>query len=265
VKLSRPVVVVVAAAVLAGCSSGRQPAASLAPSPSPSAEAIAEGRPCPAAPADAGIDGRVGCVSSARGTFEPEDGPQSLILYALLDDEGFPRQWRLRMTRTDGPPVDEVIYAGSPTSYPRMLGAADANADGRDEAFAKVATHSYHSGATYDVGIFGVRDGDIYRVQIDGRPSLFQIGGVSVFGEGAECRDADLDGDPEFLLLRIDGVFGEVQRWSERVYEWSGTTLHFASRREGRMAKTGYADPLLYRYYSLRCFDFEPPFPYARG
>jgi predicted DNA-binding transcriptional regulator AlpA len=31
------------------------------------------------------------------------------------------------------------------------------------------------------------------------------------------------------------------------------------------MAKTGYSDPLLYRYYSLRCFDFEPPFPYARG
>jgi hypothetical protein len=110
-----------------------------------------------------------------------------------------------------------------------------------------------------------VRAGEFFRVRLDGAPSAFQVGGVSTFGEGAECRDVDLDGDAEFLLLRVDDVFGEVQRFSERIYEWRARSLHFVRRDEGRMAKTGYSDPLLYRYYSLRCFDFEPPFPYARG
>jgi hypothetical protein len=197
--------------------------------------------------------------------FEPDQGRQYVIAYAQLGDDGLPRRWRLGITRAGGTRHDEVIYAGSSTSYPRILGAADADGDGSDEVFVKVVTHHYHSGATHEIAMFGVRERDIFRVQMDGTPSLLQVGGVSTFGEGAECRDVDLDGDPEFVLLRIDDVFGDVQRFSERVYEWRDHALHFSSRSEGRMAKTGYSDPLLYRYYSLRCFDFEPPFPYARG
>ncbi|HEY7876398.1 MAG TPA: hypothetical protein VIG64_14880, partial [Actinomycetota bacterium] len=242
--------------LLAGCSGPRAHAPSAAASPSPSSDGIEDGAPCPPAPAELGLPDDAGCASAASGIFSPAPRGTDLISYALVGEEGYPRRWRLRVMRPDGEWLEEPIYAGSATSYPRLLGTADANDDGSDEAFVKVATHSYHSGATHEIAIFGVRPRDIYRVQIDGRPSLFQVGGVSTFGEGVECRDVDLDGDPELVLLRIDFVFGEIQRFSERVYEWEGTGLRFSSRREGRMAKTGYNDPLLYRYYSLRCFDF---------
>jgi hypothetical protein len=225
---------------------------------------IAEGQPCPPAPPDTGL-GRSGCVSRARGTFQRGRGSQELIVYALLDLDGFPREWRFILKARNRMVLEDPFPDGSATSYPRILGAADADRDGVDEAFVKVLTHSYHSGATHEIGIFGIQGGRIFRVRADGVPLRFPVGGVSTFGEGAECRDVDLDGDAEFLLLRIDYVFGEIQRWSERVYEWTDRSLEFARREKGRMAKTGYYDPLLYRYYSLRCFDFEPPFPYARG
>lgn len=252
----------------ASCSGERRPAATDAPTEPPAASIgtdIEDGQPCPPAPADLGLEERTGCVSVAMGTFEPGARAQRLISYALLDERGLPTEWRLRVTRDGGAPLDQRVGIGSPTSYPRVLGTADADRDGLDEAFVKVLTHLYHSGATHEVAIFGVARGRLFRVRVDAVPLRFPVGGISTFGEGAECRDIDLDGTPEFLLLRVDDAFGEFQRLSRRIYRWKDRSLEFVEREEDRMAKTGYADPLLYRYYSLRCFDFEPPFPYARG
>ncbi|MEA2432784.1 MAG: hypothetical protein QOG54_241 [Actinomycetota bacterium] len=150
-------------------------------------------------------------------------------------------------------------------SYPVIVGSEDADLDGVDEAFIKVITHLYHSGATNELAIYGFRNGRFFRVKRDGEPFVFQVGGVSVFGEGAECRDVDTDGTAEFLLLRIEGVTNDFQNVSERIYRWKNRSLIFMKRTAGVFAKTGYSDPLLFRYYSLRCFSLDPPFPYARG
>jgi hypothetical protein len=173
---------------------------------------IVDEAPCPLAPGDLGLPPGAGCASSATGTFETGEGLQSLIVYADLDARRFPVAWRVRVTRDADDPLDERLGYGSEFSYPEVLGAENADDIGPDEAFVKVLTHSFHSGRTHEVAILGVRDGHVFTVEADGEPLVFQVGGVSYSGWGAECRDVDLDGSPEFLVLSIDGVFGEIQK-----------------------------------------------------
>ena len=256
---------IVIALAVAGCTAEggeTHPRADSSPSPSPT---IVDGKPCPPAPEHLDLGENAGCASTTSGTFEPEASSQTFVVYALLNADGLPRKWHFRVTSENGDYVDQEMRAGSEASYPVVLGAEDADGGGLDEAFVKILTHSYHSGKTHEVAIFGVRNGHFFRVKADGEPLVFQVGGVSVFGEGAECRDVDADGRPEFLLLYIDGVDNEVQETVERVYRWKNRALTLVRRKEGHMAKTGYSDPLLWRYYSLRCFAFEPEFPFTRG
>ena len=225
---------------------------------------IVEGQPCPPAPGDFSVSG-AGCVSSASGTFESGSPGETFSVYALLGDDGFPASWHAQVTRGEGAPLEASLDSGSPASYPVVLGAEDADGKGLDEVFIRLVTHSYHSGKTHEVGMFGVDDGRLFRVEADSEPLLFQVGGVSVFGQGAECRDVDVDGDLEFVLLGIDGVVGYDQSWVERIYSWKDRALVLSERREGRSAKAGYTDPLLWRFYSLRCLEFDPGPPYTRG
>ena len=246
------------------CSERGQVAATTTPSPVLASPSVVEGAPCPLAPPDLGLPEGAVCASSASGTFEEGKPLQKLSVYAFADEDGLPVEWHLHVTR-DGDAIDKPVNIGSLWSYPRVIGVADADDDGLDEAFVNVLTHTGHGGQTHELTIFGVERGRIFRVLADGVPLLFPVGGVSTFGEGAECRDVDFDGKPEFLLLRVDYVFSPVQRLSERVYKWVHRHLEFVRRNRGRMAKTGYLDPLLWRYYSLRCRDFVPPVPFSRG
>lgn len=230
--------------------------------PSPT---FVDGGPCPLAPPDLGLPEGAVCASSVSGTFEEGEPLQVLSAYAFADEGGLPVEWHIHVTRDAGDAIDEPVDIGTRFSYPRVLGAADADGDGLDEVFVNALTHLGHGGQTNEVTMFGVDRGRIFRVRADGVPLLFPVGGVSTFGEGAECRDVDFDGKPEFLLLRVDYVFSPIQRLSERVYEWVDRHLELVRRNKGRMAKTGYLDPLLWRYYSLRCLDFEAPFPFSRG
>jgi hypothetical protein len=246
------------------CSSSGESVAEPSSSSSPAAT-IAEGKPCPPAPEELGLPQGSGCATSATGEFERRGHQATFVVYARVDGSGIPKEWRFRLDRPDDSSIDEPAPVGSRSSYPLILGSEDADGMGLDEAFVRAVTHSYHSGATFEVALFGVENGEFFRVQERGKRFAIPVGGVSVFGEGGECRDVDLDGDPELVLLRIDYVSEEVQRWSERIYEWSDRSLRLARRREGRFAKTGYNDPLVLRFYSLRCFGFEPRFPYSRG
>lgn len=253
--------------VAVGCSNTHVRAGRPSPSTtaSPPTPLIEDGAPCPRSPEDLGLSADTGCASSTTGSFEARQGIQELIVYAQVDARGMPVDWRVRVTRDSAPPLDEPFDFGSKSSYPLVLGAENADERGPEEAFVKVLTHSYHSGKTHEVAIFGVRGGHVFAVEADGAPLVFQVGGVSYFGEGAECRDVDMDGTPEFLVLRVDGVFGDVQTWSERIYEWKARSLTLEREKRGHLAKTGYHDPLLWRFYSLRCFSFDPPFPFTRG
>jgi hypothetical protein len=148
-------------------------------------------------------------------------------------------------------------------TYPEVVGSVDADGRGGEEVFVKLVLHVYHSGGTREVGIFRVAEQDrLVRVRGDDGPFLFPLGGVSRYGEGAECRDVDLDGRPEFVRLRVDRVRYDVQRARETIYEWVGGTLHEARDKTYRFAKTSLVDPLLRRLYHFTCFELDPLPPY---
>ena len=266
----RPITVLsVIILVLAGmsCSGHRSedtsaPSGKSSPSPIPT---FVDGEPCPPAPSGLELPTGTGCASSASGHFEEAGEQGTFIVYAKVDDQGHPVEWHLRLSRPSAAPLDETVDIGSAASYPQVIGAEDADGEGLDEVFVSLLTHSYHSGKTRELGIFGVEDGRFFRVEAEGEPFLFQVGGVSVTGHGAECRDVDLDGKPEFVVLYIDGVMNDFQEVNDRIYRWRERSLVLLESRRGRMAKAGYSDPLLWRYYSFRCLGFEPPPPYTRG
>lgn len=258
------VTLVLALALSATSCSDGEGNSSATPEPSTSSTAaIIDGEPCPKAPPELQLPSGSGCASFTTGTFEPGEDQAKFISYASLDERALPVEWHLRVTRSSEDPLDETVQIGSAASYPVVIGSEDADRDGLDEVFVKLLTHSYHSGKTHELGIFGVDTDEFFQVRADGEPLLFQVGGVSVFGQGAECRDVDADGTPEFLLLHVDGVVNDVQEIVERIYRWRDRSLVLIERDESRMAKTGYSDPLLWRYYSFRCLDFEPPPPYV--
>jgi hypothetical protein len=231
-------------------------------SPAPSASPLVDGDPCPETETSSPVPSGRGCLSQASGDFDGDGSRDSFTVYASLDATRHPTSWHAVVTRADDRTVEQILRVGSPFSYPVVLGAADADGDGRDEAFVKTRTHLYHSGLTHDVGMFILDGSRVVQVRADGRPLNFEVGGVSYLGHGAECRDVDFDGAPEFLLLRVDDVFGDVQKWTERVYKWRNRGLAFEKETRGRFAKTSYSDPLLRRFYELNCFSFDPPFPY---
>ncbi|MGI8407059.1 MAG: hypothetical protein ACR2L3_00905 [Actinomycetota bacterium] len=185
-----------------------------------------------------------------------------LSVYATLDADRFPTGWQASLSTGDNEPITQELEVGSQFSYVKILGAADPDLDGTDEAFIRTKTHLYHSGATHEVGIFGFDDGKIFQVTVEDAPLNFQVGAISYFSQGAECRDVDFDGKPEFVTLAIDGVINDVQKWTEKIYTWGKRALILSDRNEGKLAKTSYTDPLLRRFYGLRCFEFDPPAPY---
>lgn len=219
-----------------------------------------DGAPCEPAPADMPADS--GCLTRTIGDFDGDGAPDDLAVYASLDDGSLPISWRARIDLGSGETITEALKIGSVFSYPTVLGAEDADGDGADEAFLKTKTHLYHSGAIYEVGIFKLGPSRFFQVHESGSPLNFQIGAISYFSQGAECRDVDFDGKPEFVLLAVDGVINDVQKWNERIYGWRGDSLVFLQRKEGKMAKTGYNDPMLRRFYGIRCFTFDPPAPF---
>ncbi len=235
--------------------------ASAAPTPTATAR-IVGGEPCPDRTADSETNDTVGCFSHGVGDFDGDGSSDDLTVFAGLDSGGYPSSWFARLHLANGETIEEKLTIGSKFGYPIVLGAVDANGDGDDEAFVRTGTHLYHSGATHDVGIFVLDGSGLSQVREARAPFEFEVGAISYFALGAECRDIDFDGSPEFVVLRIDGVINDVQRWSERIYRWKGDSLVFEERLHGRLAKTSYSDPLLRRFYGLACFSFDPAAPY---
>jgi hypothetical protein len=89
------------------------------------------------------------------------------------------------------------------------------------------------------VGIFGFDDGKIFQVTVGDAPLNFQVGAISYFSQGAECRDVDFDGKPEFVILAIDGLRGQgsgndrcaVIRRHRLPCSWTASTVRGLSRR----------------------------------
>ncbi|MDQ3987546.1 MAG: hypothetical protein M3280_13745, partial [Actinomycetota bacterium] len=120
-----------------------------------------------------------------------------------------------------------------------------------------------HSGASPVVGLFRFDQGRMHRVRIRGDGALrIDVGGVSNFGRGLECKDVDGDGRRELILLGVYNALRERPQWHKTIYEWQGDALVLVDKRRGRLTRQGYSDPDVFRFYHLTCGDFDPPDPF---
>jgi hypothetical protein len=216
---------------------------------------------CPPAQLES-LPRRAGCVTSATGDLDGDGRPDEVVVYALLDRRHLPRTWHIRGLLSRAGEQSLPLDAKSP-SYRTVVGAVDADGDGRDEVFVKLFDHIYHSGASPVVTLFGVEKGRFEAVRTEeGDPLLIDVGGVSSFGRGVECDDVDGDGALELVVLGIENAVSERPRWRKFVYEWTGNRVRLEDVRQGRLEREGFTDPRVLRFYELRCRSLDPPYPY---
>jgi len=212
---------------------------------------MVNGEPCP--PAGPSLPTTAGCATSVAGDFDGDGEDDRATIYAELDDDLLPRSWRLQVLNDTGERIDRALDAGSRFSYPRVVGHADVQGDGRDELFVKVGDQLYHSGATRVLNMF-VFDGDeLVPVTNRGATLAIRVGGIWRFAEGAECRRGRL------VLLRAETRNTTNTRWwsSERYYTLEGTRARLAERGEDVFRIPQYYDPALDRFFELNCGDLS--------
>ena len=148
---------------------------------------------------------------------------------------------------------------GVPDIYPRVIGAADANGDGRQEVVVKLSAILYHVGGQQIAGMYGMQNGRVRPVKVAGRGRLvFRLGGISRYGDGALCTVQD--GRPVFVIRHIEQVLPSSWRWTERPFGWQGLMLHPSKHRTGLLPVTlPVTDPRVEPFYQLRCGPIREP------
>lgn len=226
--------------LLTGCSE-RSPARSTggdAAAASPSAGFVNRGTCPPSTVPDLPYD--AGCVSSVSGREE------TLHVYALVDEAGEPRSWRLRLDSPRGD-IDQELQAG--LDYPRAAGAVDLEGDGAPEWFVKITDYASHGAPWARLNLLLNRGGKLVALTLDGEPMAINYGGISRLGEGARCERGGI------TLLRTEAKDPQNTRWRliERRYRIEGTEATFVGRRESTVEVDNYVDPGLRRYFHVEC------------
>jgi hypothetical protein len=232
------------------------------PTPVPSASpGFENGGPCPPV-SDPSVPEDSGCLTEAVGDFDGDGRDDRLLVYATVGRGALPRSWHMRAVLASG--GSEISLKATRESYPVAIGSVDADGDARAEAFVKTKDFLFHSAGSSVVGLFQIEDGALQQVETEtGDPFEIRVGGITQLGEGADCRDLDEE-SPKLILLRIwtyDHSF-KTWRFSKRIFEWQGNELAQNRRVQGTIEATDYIDPDVRRFYSIRCGDFDPTYPY---
>jgi hypothetical protein len=197
------------------------------------------------------LEGDTGCVSTAPGDVEGDGDPDTLIVYARLDRDNYPEIWRIRIEGA-GEPLDQRLHAGTPNSYPRAVGGADVDGDGRDEWFVKVLNLAGHGAwwGMLNVFVLGERF-DV--VTLEGKPMPLYIGGISRTGEGIACREDAL------VQLRAEARNIKNTNWdvSARYFDIGDGQATLLRRDADVLRLSDYNDPDLNPYYELNCHDLN--------
>jgi hypothetical protein len=213
------------------------------------------GLPCPVS-GDAAVPPGSGCVSEARADLDGDGTDDRFLLFASLNDDGTPRRW-LAMADLSSAGVTPVAVVptgqGVATVYPRVIGAVDANGDGRAEVFVKLSAILYHVGGEQIEGVFGVRGGRVRPVTVmGGGRFVFRAGGISRYGDGALC--ARRGGRRVLLVRHVEQVQPSFWERTERAFVWRGLTVRETSQRSDRKPLTLHiTDPPIDPYYHLDC------------
>ncbi|MGH2699909.1 MAG: hypothetical protein ACRDJL_12030 [Actinomycetota bacterium] len=238
-------ILALAAALVTGSCSESSPRASARPEPLPTD--FVSGEPCDPLDVDR-LPANAGCATEVEGDADGDGSSDRLTVYARLGDDRHPRSWRLRLQTAAGA-SDQPLDAGSRFSYPRAVGAADVDGDGRSEWFVKTLDLAGHGTSWKQLNMFVLRGDRLAIVTHEGQPLALRVGGITRMGEGVGCRDGRL------VLLRAEARNVRNTRWetSARSFELEGPETRFAERTQGRLNLSDYNDPDLNPFYQLNC------------
>lgn len=229
-------------------------------SPTAFSQTFDNGEPCPPA-TDLALPAGTGCVSGVAADLEGNGTKDRFLVYAQLGSQRRPRSWWAVAVLPGGAsrPVPVPTGQGVPDIYPRVIGAADANGDGRQEVVVKLSAILYHVGGQQIAGMYGMQNGRVRPVKVAGRGRLvFRLGGISRYGDGALCTVQD--GRPVFVIRHIEQVLPSSWRWTERPFGWQGLMLHPSKHRTGLLPVTlPVTDPRVEPFYQLRCGPIRKP------
>ena len=189
-----------------------------------------------------------GCATEVTGDADGDGSSDTLSVYALIGEDLRPRSWHMRLTTSDAT-SDKALDAGTKFSYPRAIGSADVNDDGRSEFFVKTLDLAGHGTAWKQLNIFVLQGSKLAIVTSESEPLALRIGGITRMGEGIACPG------PRLALLRAEARNIRNTRWdtSARIFALRGTEARFVERTPGALNLTDYNDPALDRYYQLNC------------
>jgi hypothetical protein len=250
-----------------GASAARQGTGSATQAPAdPFAQTFSNGLACPVARI-APVPQGAGCTSDVRADLDGDGRPDRLIVFASLDDRAMPVSWHAVAVLGSGTqtPVARIPFGaeveGQSDVYPRVIGAYDADGDGRAEVFVKLTGIVYHIAVSHIVGMFRLDGGGIRQVEIEGpkgpEPWHFFTGGTSRRGQAVVC--ASRNGRPALLVRLIEVVPPERWRWSEQTLLWRDGLLYPSGpRRQGFYPQSvSIADPRVVAFFKLRCGSVE--------
>jgi hypothetical protein len=204
-------------------------------------------------------DPRVG-VSSLCSTFLKADllgdgTPQNLVFYVAgtaTRRSLAEALWTVELRAAAG--TWKTTFPGGITAGGiALLGVADANGDGRPDAFLNIG----HGASTTWVGLLTFDGRQLAAVVLD--PMLL-IGGSVRHQDAIECRSAN--GRMELVHRQISNYTANTQ-WDvvELVYAWSGSALSLASvERSDFRVSANFAGPPSGSYYGgIRCGALRLP------
>lgn len=197
-----------------------------------------------------------GCATLVRGVVDGDANADRIIVYAApLDASGQALGWHLRIELAAGTVVTRSIAVADRSTNLAVVGAADADGDGRDEVLVLL-----HRGAATDcVGLFRLAgDRHIARVQTsDGHPFAWSLGATVDAGSGGACTS--LSRRP---ALGTSSYWhgGGKWHWRTTSYRWKDGALVKAAVDHGLTTEGGVAS-----YTRLTCgrvaFDQLVPAP----
>lgn len=193
-----------------------------------------------------------GCLMQASGDFDGDGINEFFQVFAKVDSDNLPTEWfaRIRFSSGGQATLEALVDPAGRLIYPRIIGIADVNRDGREETFLSLD----HGASVEFLGLFTIIDKKIVRVLQDGEPARLSLGGTVTSGSGIECRNITGDRGP---VLNLIGVFtedgGSTYRWQEESYRLEGANLRRVGGDAGTLGPTAEEDPEFRRFYEFRC------------